>query len=74
MNLSTGESLYLPNDMAFEWTSDDPDYEIFGGSVFIELTIYNQPDIVVRADLESTDRVVTSGTAALKAAWTGGAE
>jgi len=42
-DLSTGEMLSLPNGMAFEWTSDDPEYEIFGGSFFLTLTIYNQP-------------------------------
>jgi len=40
----------------------------------VEILSRERTVVVVRADLESTDRVVTSGTAALKAAWTGGAE
>jgi gliding motility-associated-like protein len=42
-DLSTGEKLFLPNGMSFEWTSDDPEYEIFGGRLYLSLTIYNQP-------------------------------
>ena len=42
-DLSTGEALFLPNGMAFEWTSDDPDYEIYGGHLYLTLTIYNEP-------------------------------
>jgi gliding motility-associated-like protein len=42
-DLSTGQQLALENGMSFEWTSDDPEYEIFGGNLYLELTIYNQP-------------------------------
>lgn len=42
-NLSTGERLFLPNGMAFEWTCDDPEYRIFGGDLYTELTIYYEP-------------------------------
>jgi gliding motility-associated-like protein len=42
-DLATGESLFLPNGLDFEWTSDDPEYQIFGGKLFLTLTIYNQP-------------------------------
>ncbi len=42
-DLATGEDLYLPNGMDFEWTSDDPEYQIFGGKLFLTLTIYNEP-------------------------------
>ncbi len=42
-DLSGGQALYLPNGMAFEWTSDNPDFEIFGARIFLNLTIYNQP-------------------------------
>lgn len=41
-DLSSGQALFLPNGMAFEWTSDDPDYEIFGAKRS-KLWIYNQP-------------------------------
>jgi hypothetical protein len=40
----------------------------------VEVLSRERTVIVVRADLESTDSVVISGTAALKAAWAGGAE
>ena len=42
-DLSTGDPLSLPNGIDFEWTSDDPEYQIFGGKLFLTLTIYNQP-------------------------------
>ncbi|MCK4746423.1 MAG: hypothetical protein KAT15_05285, partial [Bacteroidales bacterium] len=42
-DLATGQEFHLPNGMAFEWTSDDPEYEIFGAKLFLNLTIYNQP-------------------------------
>lgn len=40
-SLSTGDPLVLPNGMSFEWTSDDPDYEIFGARINLPLIIYN---------------------------------
>jgi len=40
----------------------------------VEILSRERTVVVVRANLESSDSVVTSGTAALKAAWTGGAE
>jgi gliding motility-associated-like protein len=39
----TGERLQLRNGMRFEWTSDDPEYQIFGGRLYLTLTIYNEP-------------------------------
>jgi len=40
----------------------------------VEILSRERAVVVVRANLESSDSVVTSGTAALKAAWAGGAE
>jgi gliding motility-associated-like protein len=42
-DLQTGKKLYLPNGIRFKWTSDDPEYQIFGAESFLSLTIYNQP-------------------------------
>lgn len=42
-NPVSGDTLYLNNGMEFEWTSDDPEYEIFGGTVHKSLTIPYQP-------------------------------
>ncbi len=42
-DLTTGAELSLPNGMAFEWTSDDSEYQIFGSRFFLELFIYNEP-------------------------------
>ncbi len=42
-DLANGNSVNLPNGMTFEWTSDDPDYEIFGSDRYLDLIIYNSP-------------------------------
>ncbi len=42
-DLTTGQKLSVPNGMSFRWTCDDPEYEIYGASLFMTLTIYNQP-------------------------------
>lgn len=42
-DLTTGRDTSLANGMSFEWTCDDSEYQIFGGSLFQTLTIYNEP-------------------------------
>ena len=42
-DLANGNPVTLPNGMTFEWTSDDPEYEILGADRFLDLIIYNSP-------------------------------
>jgi gliding motility-associated-like protein len=42
-DLDNGNGVGLLNGMTFEWTSDDPEYEIFGADRNLNLIIYNQP-------------------------------
>jgi gliding motility-associated-like protein len=41
-DLATGHDTILPNGMSFEWTSDDPEYKIYGASSNLTLTIYKE--------------------------------
>ena len=42
-DLTSNQRLSIPNNLSFEWTSDNDGYEIPGATVLTDITIYNNP-------------------------------